>query len=192
MKAWYRLVLGWVFVAMAGCASLEPGVVSERKAPAEDMEAREEAMRSAGGIVTLAMGSSQTMSMAENKARRRGRAGLSERVTERVMNLQEAFLAEADVADPAPVRAWFEGVSNYLRGLVETGSVPALERRQDVEGLATVWMLMVEHPQTILDALNVRAPADRQLYELIRASQAYRALEEEAGTFKAYLAVSGR
>jgi len=122
---------------------------------------------------------------------RRARLDLSEIVVARVNQLQAEYLEMAG-ADRQAAEAWFTGVSRYLRDSVLLGARSVVEKSQMDADLATVWVLMVEDPAVIVQAMEIRGAADRQLYALVRSSPAYRALLAEAERFHAYRVSQGR
>jgi len=184
VKALFVLGLG-AFVA--GCATA-PQVVpeEEQKDPQLLLEERAEAAREAGGFVALRHASSLTLPAAQDRALRRAREELAEVVAARVETLQGAYLERADIADPEPVQEWFTGVEQYLRDLIVGGARPVAEKQLTDDGLSTVWVMVVEDPGSIVQAMEIRGAADRRLFELVRASRAYRELLAEAETFAEY------
>lgn len=187
MKALSRLLMVGLCLIIVGCVGVRPVAQTPAEEPGVDVETRKQALQEAGAIVVTAESASLTQPMAENKALRRGREALAEAVEQRVEAVRAAFVEEADVSDPVAVRAWFEDVSRYLTALTWAGSKPALHRQEEQEGLFTVWLLMLESPESLLEAMQLRAANDRQLFALLQSSQAYQALEEEAERLKAYL-----
>jgi hypothetical protein len=190
-----RYIHGWLMLGLgallAGCASVRPAVPVEQS-PQAFVEEQALGVRDAQGFAVIGMGSSVILPSAYEKALRRGRFELAEIVLARLALLQEEFLKTAGLVDDAPVDALFSGIQAYLQDMIQGGALPVLERTQEEDGLATVWMLLTEDPGVILQALEVRGAADRQLLELIRASQAYRALLLESEQYGAYRLSQGR
>jgi hypothetical protein len=185
MKHVWKLLTVCAGLLLAGCATVPAPKEAIVLSPEETVAIHAEAAREAKGVVAVGQGSSLTLPMAQDKTLRRVRQDAADALDARVAQLQVNFLASAGIADVEPVVAWFEGVSTYLRGLLP-GVPPALETTQIDDGLVTHRVLLVVDPGMIVQALEVRGVANRQLYELIRASQAYRTLLAEAETFGQY------
>ncbi len=172
---------------IAGCATVPRSAeVAEEKAPQQLVEERAQAVRDAKGFVAIGQASSLAMPAAQDRALRRARGELADMVSARVEALKDSYLGQTEITDPATVQTWFAGVDRYLRDLIVGGAHPVLEKHQTDEGLSTVWLMLVEDPGVIVQALEIRGAGNRQLFELVRASQAYRALLAEAETFSAY------
>jgi len=171
---------------LAGCATTSRQVEVVEVSPQEAIERQAAAAQETGGIVAVGMGSSLTQPLAQDKAIRRGRQELAGLVQARVAQIQTQYLEEAGVADAEPVEAWFAEVSRYLQDLIIGGARPLTEKSQVDDGLATVWVLLVEDPGTIVQAMEIHGVAQRQLYELVKGSSAYRALLAEVERFGTY------
>jgi hypothetical protein len=176
------LIIGLLF---AGCASVPPPKEVVVLSPEEVVATRALAAREAQGIVVVAKGTSLTLPMAQDKAIRRARVDLAEALASRAEKLQADFVAAVGIADTASVAEWFTGVSRHLREL-SPGIRPALEQTQSDEDLYTHWVLIIADPGIIVQALEVRSAANRQLFELVRASQAYRELLAQSEVFGQY------
>lgn len=178
--------LGFAIV-FSGCATApRQRIEVVEVSPQETVEAQAAAVGEGGGFSVIGEGSSLTLPMAQDKAIRRARLALSESVVARVEKVRSDFVASAELTDSTAVDTWFEGVSAYLRELILGGARPAVEQSEQNDGLFTVWVMMMEDPATIVQAMEMRGVSDRQTYELIRASQAYRALLAEAERFAAF------
>lgn len=174
---------------ITGCATIptEERVDEDQAVDPDTLLAeRADAVREAGGFVAVQEASSLTMPTAQDRALRRAREELAESVVARVEALQDAYLEGADPSDPEPVVHWFAEVQRYLQELIAGGARPAVEKQVAEEGLSTVWILVLENPGAIVQAMEIRAAADRQLFELVRSSRAYRELLAEAESFAAY------
>ncbi len=182
----YGRVLLVAGVLLAGCATTPKTVEVLEVSPQEAVDRQAEVAQQAGGFVAVGMGSSLTLPLAQDKAIRRARQALADAVQERVAKLQAQYLDTAGASDPEFIEDWFAGVSRYLRDLIVGGARPVVEKSQIDEGLSTVWVLMVEDPGTIVQAMEMHGVSNRQLYELVRGSAAYRALLADAERFGSY------
>ncbi len=187
MRFFHAVLILGLGALVTGCATApRKAEVAEEQSPHELVEERAQAARDAKGFVAIGQASSLAMPAAQDRALRRAREELADKASARVEALQSAYLRNAEIADPAPVEAWFAGVTRYLQDLIVGGARPVVEKHQTDEGLSTVWVMVVEDPGAIVQALEIRGAGNRQLFELIRASQAYRELLAEAEAFSTY------
>ncbi len=172
----------------AGCATTPPRIPDEGDDadPQTLLEEHVEAARDAQGLVAMGQASSISLPAAEDRALQRARADLADTVNERVQALQDAFLEEANIENPEPVESLTAAVDRYLRALIMGGTQPVLVKHETDDGLSTAWLMVVEDPGAIVQAFEIHKASDRQTYELVRASRAFRALLAEAETFAAY------
>jgi hypothetical protein len=183
-------VLGGVLgLLLVGCAVTPRRTIQiVEVAPEEAVLTQAALISEAGGFSVVGEGASLTLPMAQDKAIRRARLALSEAVLARVQQVKADFIAATDSTETTAVDTWFSGVSDYLRELIVGGTQPVVEQSEQKDGLVTVWVVMTEDPATIVQAMEMRGVTDRQTYELIRASEAYRSLLAEAEQFATYKA----
>lgn len=187
MRVIKALLVFGVGALVAGCASTpQTAPVVEDKPPQEVVAAKAAAVLEARGFAAIGEASSLTLPAAQDRALRRARAALADMVASRVQDLQADYLESTSVADPEQVQAWFAGVERYVRDLILGGARPTMEEFRMDEGLATVWILLQEDPGIIVQALEIRGTANRQLFELVRGSRGYRALLAEAEQYAAF------
>jgi hypothetical protein len=186
-----KMVVLFAGLLFAGCATVPPPKEVAELPPEEVVSRQADTAREAKGIVALAQATSLTLPMAQDKAIRRVRTDLGNALVARVEKLQADFVATAGIADVGPVAEWFGGVSRYLRDLTP-GVRPVFENTQVDGDLFTYRVLLVADPGVIAQALEVRGASNRQLFELLRASQAYRELLAEIEVFGQYRVALGR
>ena len=179
------LVLG-AGLFVAGCATSPRSVPVDEIDPQEKIAVRAASAREAGGFVTIGEASALTLPVAQDRALREARAALADIVSARLEKLKNDYVESAGIADAEPVQAWFAGANGYLRDLILGGARPVLEKSAMEDERWTVWVLLVEDPGVLVQALELRGIAERQLFGLLRASQAYRALLVEAERFAEY------
>ncbi len=177
-------VLGCCF-ALAGCRTHTGTVVSDT--PFEKMQQDVAKIGENGGLAAIGLGRSSDMQISLEKAKIEARKNLAQAITVKVENLQKRFVEEAgDVDDRAEINQMFSSATKIVTSGELMGSTPKKQVMTDDDGIVTTYVLMVVNPSVVADALADQVAAQKAVYARFRASEGFKALEEEVKRYEAF------
>ena len=168
---------------MSGCAHTK---VTSEKTPFDIIQEKANAITAAGGLAAVGMGSSRTVHLALDKAKTRGRTELAHIMETKVDSLKKDFSEEIGAGKESELNELFSAVSKHVAHQVLSGSVPKDLKYETTDGMTTAWALMVVDPKVVADAFAGQANTARHLYTRLRASQAFKELDEEVKKFEEF------
>jgi hypothetical protein len=167
--------------SLVGCKS--PTKTTSAKTPFEVMQEKANAITEAGGLAAVGIGTSQTVSMALDKAKTRGRTEIAHIIETKIDSLKKDFSEEIGEGKGAEYNALFSAASKSIAHQILRGSVPKDLKYETAAGNTTAWALMVQDPKIIADAFNGEKNTQAALYTRFRASQAFKELDDEIKKF---------
>jgi len=175
----------WFIAAVVAASTLVSGcgLFGGGGGPTEDifiqMQKKATAIIEAGGLATVGIGSSQTINLALDKARTRGRTEIAAMLEARIQALKKDFTEEIGEGADSEYNSLFSTASKTVVSQVLRGTVTKDAKYKTAEGVTTACVLMVQDPKVIADALAAQESAQKSLYTRFQASKAFKELEAE-------------
>ena len=167
--------------SLVGCKA--PVKTTSAKTPFEVMQEKANTITEAGGLAAVGIGTSQTVALALDKAKTRGRTELAHIIETKVDSLKKDFSEEIGESKGAEYNALFSAACKSVAHQILRGSVPKDLKYETGNGTTTAWALMVQDPKIIQDAFNEQKNSQAALYTRFRASQAFKELDDEVKKF---------
>lgn len=168
-----------VGMAVAGCTGLQP---DGHMSVTETMNAKAQEHIAAGGIAYIGTGSSATVAIALDMAKKSAHEGLAEKLKERIEELYETFSQEVGGASAVEHRALFWPQTGVHP--VHWNSPPRDLKFETVGGMTSAWALMVQSPRHIETYLRWQGKEFPVAYGVFLASQTYNTLMDDVRSYE--------
>ena len=171
--------------SLAGCASA-PKSVGKGSTMFDQLQQRANEITSKGGLAAVGLGTSETMALAIDKAKTRGRTELAHVMETKVDSLKKDFQEEIGEGSGAELNTLFSAASKSIAHQILRGSVPK-DVKFETEGKSTTAVaLMVQDPKVIKEALDQQKNTAAAVYTRFRASQAFKELDDECKKYEEF------
>ena len=175
---------GMLGLAFVGCRSSK--TVWSKDTPFGKMQKRATEVIEAGGLAGVGVDVSQSPQTAMDKAKLSARLELAQIIETKVELLRKDFVEEIGEAKTDEYNALFSSTAKAVASQILHGTVPVDIQYRTKDGRTEAWVLVVQTPEILENALANQASAQRAMYTRFRASEAFKELQKEIAAFEKY------